>query len=233
MALIFAHVSIFLCVVKKSGKIGQNQENRDKIKFGQHFPSKHKNCDRMHQITLHYKRNLQNIQIMFLFFAIIEIWEFAIFQGQSQKIVSHPLIFKIFQWNFLRSCTMSSCKKSRSFVAINIILAELFKRIYQGGQPPNQNRVNHSQNVPLWTTWTNIVHWYWCSERRDIGLVRSDLHPAASHSPSPIGQLESFKKLLRPKCQNDNALVGGGLKIGAFKLNTSALKADKRNPLNS
>ena len=52
---------------KKSGKIGQNQENRDRIKSGPRFPSKHDNCDRMHQITVHYKRNLQNIQLMLLF----------------------------------------------------------------------------------------------------------------------------------------------------------------------
>ena len=53
IATIFAYVSIFLCVVKKSGKIGQNQENRDKIKFGAYFPSKHGIYDRMHQITQH------------------------------------------------------------------------------------------------------------------------------------------------------------------------------------
>ena len=64
LAVIFAHVSIFLCVVKKSGKIGQNQE---KIKFGAQFPPKHDNYDRIHQITLHYKRNLQTIQIVLLF----------------------------------------------------------------------------------------------------------------------------------------------------------------------
>ena len=54
MAIIFAHGSIFLCVVKKSGKIGQNQENHHEITFGAHFPSKHDTYDRMHQITLHY-----------------------------------------------------------------------------------------------------------------------------------------------------------------------------------
>ena len=47
---IFAHVSIFLCVVKKRGKIGQNQEYRDEIEFEPHFTSKYDNCDRMHQI---------------------------------------------------------------------------------------------------------------------------------------------------------------------------------------
>ena len=66
IATIFAYVSIFLCVVKKCGKIGQNQENRDKIKFGAYFPSKHDAYDRMHQITLHYKRNLQNIPLLLL-----------------------------------------------------------------------------------------------------------------------------------------------------------------------
>ena len=69
LAIIFAHISIFLCVIKKGGKIGQYQENRDKIRFGAHFPSSHDDCDRMHQITLHYERNLQK----FAFFAIIEI----------------------------------------------------------------------------------------------------------------------------------------------------------------
>ena len=67
LAVIFAHVSIILCVVKKNGKIGQNQENRDKIKFGAHFTSKHDHYDRMHQITLHYKRILQDILLMLLF----------------------------------------------------------------------------------------------------------------------------------------------------------------------
>ena len=66
LSIIFAHASIFLCVVKKSGRIGQNQEYCDKIKFGAHLTSKHDNCDRMHQVTLHYKRNLQNIQLVFL-----------------------------------------------------------------------------------------------------------------------------------------------------------------------
>ena len=92
LALIFAHVSIFLCVVKKSGKIGQNQENREKIKFGAHFPPKHNNCDRMHQITLHYKRHLQNIQLMLLFSRLLRVENLRFFQGQSQKIVSRPLI---------------------------------------------------------------------------------------------------------------------------------------------
>ena len=64
---IFAYVSIFLCVVKKNGKIGKNQKNRDRIKFGIHFPSKRDTCDRMNQITLHYKRNLQNIPLLLFF----------------------------------------------------------------------------------------------------------------------------------------------------------------------
>ena len=51
LAIIFAHVSIFLCVAKKSGKIGQNQENREEITFEAQFPSKHDNHDRIHQIT--------------------------------------------------------------------------------------------------------------------------------------------------------------------------------------
>ena len=67
MAVIFAHVSMFLCVVKKSGRIGQNQENHDKVTFGAHVASKHDNCDRMHQITLHYGRNVQYIQLMLFF----------------------------------------------------------------------------------------------------------------------------------------------------------------------
>ena len=67
IATIFAYVRILLCVVKKSGKIGQNQENWDKIKFGAYFPSKHDICDRMHQITQHYKRNLQIIPLLLLF----------------------------------------------------------------------------------------------------------------------------------------------------------------------
>ena len=48
--------------------MGENHDNRDKIKLGAQFPYKHVNCDRIHQRTLHFKRNLQNIQIQQLFF---------------------------------------------------------------------------------------------------------------------------------------------------------------------
>ena len=67
LAINFAHIGIFQCVVKKSGKIDQNLENGDEIKFGAQFPTKHDNHDRIHQIALRYKRNLQNIQILLLF----------------------------------------------------------------------------------------------------------------------------------------------------------------------
>ena len=67
LAIIFSHVIIFHFVVKENGKIGQNQENRGKNKFGAQFPSKHENYDKMHQMTLHCKRNVQNIQILPLF----------------------------------------------------------------------------------------------------------------------------------------------------------------------
>ena len=96
-AIIFAHVSIFLSVVNKSGKIGQNQGNCDKFKFGEQFPPKHDNSDRTHQVTLHYKRNLQNIQILILYSRKLRFEDLRFFQGQSQKIVSPPSLFKIFQ----------------------------------------------------------------------------------------------------------------------------------------
>ena len=95
LTISFGHVSIFFCVVKKSGKICRSRENRDKIKFGAQFPSKHDNHDRMHQITLHYKRNGQNIQILLLFSRQLRFANLpfsAIFQGQYQKIVSFLLI---------------------------------------------------------------------------------------------------------------------------------------------
>ena len=69
----FAHVSIFLCVVKKSGKISQNQENLDKIEFGVHFPSKHDTFDRMHQINTKLQKKFAKYSTSALFFAIIEI----------------------------------------------------------------------------------------------------------------------------------------------------------------
>ena len=56
LAVIFAHVSNFLCVVKRSGKICQNQENHDKIKFRKQFLSKHDSYGRMNQITVQDKK---------------------------------------------------------------------------------------------------------------------------------------------------------------------------------
>ena len=55
LPIVFANVSICLCVVKKSGNIGHNQENRDEIIFGARLPSKHDNYDRIYQVTLHCK----------------------------------------------------------------------------------------------------------------------------------------------------------------------------------
>ena len=71
IAIVFAHVSIFLCVVKKSGKIGQNQENGDKIKFGAHFPSKHDTCDASNNTT--FQEKFARYSTSAPFFAIIEI----------------------------------------------------------------------------------------------------------------------------------------------------------------
>ena len=90
LAIIFAHVSIFICVVKNSGEIGQSQENCDKIKFRAQFSPKDDNYDRIHQITLPYKKYSNSAP----FFAIIEILEFATFEGQSQKIVYRPISFQ-------------------------------------------------------------------------------------------------------------------------------------------
>ena len=120
-------------MVKKSGKIGQNQENRDKIKYGAYFPSKHDIYDRMHQMTQHYNRNLQNIPLLLLFSRQLRFENLRFFLGQSQKIVSRPLIFQNISMKFLRGCTISSCKKSRSVMAIKFFLAELFKKSTRGG----------------------------------------------------------------------------------------------------
>ena len=66
-AIIFAYVSMFLCVVRKSSKIGQNRKNCHEIKLEAQFPSKHDYYDRIHQITLFCKRNLQTVAISLLF----------------------------------------------------------------------------------------------------------------------------------------------------------------------
>ena len=73
LAIVFAHISIFLCVVKKSGKIGQNQENHDKIKFGPHFASKYDNCDKNASNNSTLQKTFAKYSTYAPFFAIIEI----------------------------------------------------------------------------------------------------------------------------------------------------------------
>ena len=59
-------------MVKESSKIDKNRENRDRKALDLNFHLNmitHDHYDRsIHQITLHYKRNWQNIQILLLFF---------------------------------------------------------------------------------------------------------------------------------------------------------------------
>ena len=47
LAIIVSYVSVVLFVVKRIGKIEQNQAKCDIIKFGAIFPSKHENYDRL------------------------------------------------------------------------------------------------------------------------------------------------------------------------------------------
>ena len=71
LATISAYVSIFHFVLKKSVKFGQNRENRDKTKFGAHFPAKHNDYDRIHVVTLHYERKFAKCSNFGPFFATI------------------------------------------------------------------------------------------------------------------------------------------------------------------
>ena len=116
-------------MIKKSGKIGQSRGKRSKIKFGGQFPSKHASDDRIHQITLHYKRNLQTIAILLLFSPKSRLKNLRFRQDQSRKIVPPPHLVKYLQLNFMKSCMIGSSKRSKSFMAIIFLLAELFEKI--------------------------------------------------------------------------------------------------------
>ena len=52
-------------MVKKCNKVGQNRDNHDMNKFGAQFPAKHDNNYGIHQMTINYKRNLQQKFIKF------------------------------------------------------------------------------------------------------------------------------------------------------------------------
>ena len=77
---------------------------------------------------------------------------------QGHFLSTSPSFVEIFQWNFLRSCTIGSCKISRTSISIKYLLTELFERYLQGGCKfaLNQNRVkcNH-QLVRYWITQEN------------------------------------------------------------------------------
>ena len=60
-------------MVKKSGKIGQNQENRDKIKFGAYFPSKHGIYDGVRRVAQRWGGGFAKYFTSAPFVAIIEI----------------------------------------------------------------------------------------------------------------------------------------------------------------
>ena len=61
-------MSAYLSLWSRSSKIGQSQENCNRIKFGAQSPSKDQIYDKMHPITLVGKRNLQNTAIFCYFF---------------------------------------------------------------------------------------------------------------------------------------------------------------------